>query len=75
MTSYVLAFDEAQSEEISNLVAAVYDAEVAGIVSFVSGNTELTAESWAAFQDEMNVMGLSRIEEIQLAAFQAMYGE
>ena len=74
MTSYVLKFTEDQSKELSNLVAAVYDAEMAGIVSFVTGDRELTADEWAAFQGEMNALGLSRIEEIQLAAYQATYG-
>ena len=75
MTSYVLMFDEQQSKELSNLVAAVYDAQMAGIVSFVNGDRDLTEDEWAAFQDEMNALGLSRIEEIQLAAFQTAYSE
>ncbi len=74
MTSYVLKFTDGQSKELSNLVAAVYDAQMAGIVSFINGDRELTADEWAAFQDEMNGLGLSRIEEIQLAAYQATYG-
>jgi putative aldouronate transport system substrate-binding protein len=74
MTSYVLKFSEDQSKELSNLVASVYDAEMAGVVSFVDGDRELTESEWAAFQDEMNNLGLSRIEEIQLAAYQATYG-
>lgn len=74
MTSYVLKFTEDQSMEIANLVATVYDAQVAGMVGFINGTTELTPENWAAFQDQMNSMGLSKIEEIQLAAYQATYG-
>ena len=73
--SYVLKLDDEQSMELSNLVASVYDAEVAGMTDFIVGNTELTAENWKAFQDRMDAMGLSRIEEIQLDAFRAMYGE
>ena len=73
--SYVLKLDDEQSMELSNLVAAVYDAEIAGMTDFIVGNTELTAENWKAFQDRMDAMGLSRIEEIQLDAFRAMYGE
>ena len=74
MTSYVLKFTDEQSKELSNLVAAVYDAQMAGIVSFVDGDRELNETEWAAFQGEMNDLGLSRIEEIQLAAYQATYG-
>lgn len=72
-TSYVLKFTDSQSKEITNLVAAEYDAQTSGITQFIDGTRELNAENWAAFQDEMNALGLSRIEEIQLEAFQAMY--
>ena len=50
------------------------DAQMSGITQFIDGTRELTPDNWAAFQQEMNDMGLSRIEEIQLAAYQAMYG-
>lgn len=75
MTSYNIKYTPEQTEELSNLVATVFDAEIAGVVSFVTGNEELTPESWKAFQDEMNALGLSRIEEIQLEGFRATYGE
>ena len=48
--------------------------KMSGITQFIDGTRELTPDNWAAFQQEMNDMGLSRIEEIQLAAYQAMYG-
>ena len=54
--------------------ASVYDAQMSGIAQFIDGTRELTPDNWAAFQQEMNDLGLSRIEEIQLAAYQAMYG-
>lgn len=73
-TSYVLKFTDDQSKEITNLLASVYDAQMSGIAQFIDGTRELTPDNWAAFQQEMNDMGLSRIEEIQLAAYQAMYG-
>ena len=73
-TSYVLRFTDDQSKEITNLLASVYDAQMSGITQFIDGTRELTPDNWAAFQQEMNDMGLSRIEEIQLAAYQAMYG-
>lgn len=75
MTSYNIKYTAEQTEELSNLVATVFDAEIAGIVSFVTGNEALSEESWKAFQDEMNTLGLSRIEEIQLEAFQATFAE
>lgn len=73
-TSYVLRFTDDQSKEITNLLASVYDAQMSGITQFIDGTREMTPDNWAAFQQEMNDMGLSRIEEIQLAAYQAMYG-
>lgn len=73
-TSYVLKFTDDQSKEVTNLLASVYDAQMSGIAQFIDGTRELTPDNWAAFQQEMNDMGLSRIEEIQLAAYQAMYG-
>lgn len=73
-TSYVLRFTDDQSKEITNLLASVYDAQMSGITQFIDGTRELTPDNWADFQQEMNDMGLSRIEEIQLAAYQAMYG-
>jgi len=59
---------------LSNLVAAVYDAQMSGIVTFVNGSRTLNESEWAAFQDEMNALGLSRIEEIQLQAYINTYG-
>ena len=73
-TSYVLRFTDDQSKEVTNLLASVYDAQMSGIAQFIDGTRELTPDNWAAFQQEMNDLGLSRIEEIQLAAYQAMYG-
>ncbi len=75
MTSYTLKFTEDQSKELSNMVAAVYDAQVAGIISFINGSRGLSEDEWATFQGEMNDLGLGQIEEIQLAAYQATYGK
>lgn len=74
MESYNIKYTAEQTEELSNLVATVFDAEIAGIVSFVTGNKEFNADTWRAFQEEMNSLGLSRIEEIQLEAYQATFG-
>lgn len=73
-TSYVLKFTDDQSKEVTNLLASVYDAQMSGIAQFIDGTRELTPDNWVAFQQEMNDLGLSRIEEIQLAAYQTMYG-
>lgn len=74
MTSYTLKLTEDESKGLSNLVAAVYDAQMSGIVTFVNGSRTLNESEWAAFQDEMNALGLSRIEEIQLQAYINTYG-
>ena len=75
MESYNIKYTVEQAEELSNLVATVFDAEISGIVSFVTGNAEFNEESWKAFQDEMDSLGLSRIEEIQLEAYHATFGD
>lgn len=74
MTSYTLNFTEDQSKELANLVATVYDAQNAGIVSFINGTRELNPDEWTTFQQEMIDLGLARIEEIQLEAYQNTYG-
>ncbi|HJB92217.1 MAG TPA: hypothetical protein H9763_12245 [Candidatus Eisenbergiella merdigallinarum] len=74
-TGMNLKYTSEESEELASLVATVFDAEIAGIVSFVTGNKELTPDTWKAFQDEMNALGLSRIEELQAEAYRNTYGE
>lgn len=66
----VLCYTTEQEEQISNLIAAVYDSECAGLTGFIVGNTELNEENWNAFVEEMDALGLSQIEEIQAAAYQ-----
>lgn len=73
-TSYTLKFTEDQAKTLSNLIATVYDAQMAGITGFITGSTPLTEENWAAFQKSMNDKGLGQIESIQLEAFKATYG-
>jgi len=75
ITAYAIKLTDEQSMELSNLIASVYDAEVAGMTAFITGSSELTNDSWKAFQEQMNNLGLRRIEEIQLEAFRAQYAE
>ncbi len=70
-----IVYTNDQLTELSNLVASVYDAEIAGMTAFLTGGRTLNETEWTAFQNEMNAMGLSRIEEIQLEAFQNTYGK
>ena len=58
----------------ANLVAAVYDSETAGLTGFIVGNTELNEENWNAFIEQMDSLGLSQIEQIQLEAYQNTIG-
>ena len=64
---------DAQSKELTNLVAAVFDAQMSGICQFINGSREFNETEWQAFIEEMDGLGLSRLEEIQLEAFQSMY--
>lgn len=69
MTTYTLKFAKEDSKELSNLVAAVFDAQIAGMTAFISGNQDFNKQTWRDFQDDMNQKGLKRIEEIQLKTF------
>ena len=73
MTSYVLKLSDPQTEELSGLVDKVYDAEMTGLTEFIIGERELNAGEWKSFLEEINSLGLSRIEEIQLEAYQNTY--
>ena len=75
MTSYTLKFTEGQETELSSFSATIYNAEVAGILSFVNGSRDFNKAEWATFTGEMNDLGHDRIEEIQLAAYRATYGK
>lgn len=71
--AYNIIYTDEQTAEITNLVATVFDAEIAGITQFINGSRPL--DQWADFQQEMADSGLTRIEEIQLEAFRTTYGE
>lgn len=71
--SYTLKLTDDQSKELTNLVAAVFDAQMSGICQFINGSREFNETEWEAFIQEMDGLGLSRLEEIQLEAFQSMY--
>lgn len=73
-TGLNILYTTEQTEEMSNLIATVFDAEIAGITAFVTGTKDLNADSWTSFQNEMNGMGLSRIEQIQQEAYNNTFG-
>ena len=70
----IVVYTTEQEEQLSNLVAAVYDSETAGLTGFIVGNTELNEENWNAFIEQMDFLGLSQIEQIQLEAYQNTIG-
>lgn len=70
----VVLYTTEQEETLSNLVAAVYASETSALTSFIVGNTELNEDNWNAFIEEMDSLGLSQIEEIQLEAYQSTIG-
>ncbi len=65
----VIVYTTEQEEQLSNLIAAVYESECSGLTNFIVGNTELNEENWNAFVEEMDALGLSQIEEIQAEAY------
>lgn len=72
--SKALKFSQDQSKELTNLIATVYDAQMSGITEFINGTRTLNETEWAAFVEEMDSLGLARIEEIELEGYQTMYG-
>ena len=70
----VIVYTTEQEQRISNLVATVYNSEVSGLVSFIVGNTPLNQDTWNAFVEQMDALGLQEIEDIQYEAYKATFG-
>lgn len=68
-----IIYTDEQSEELATLTASLKDACDAGIVEFVRGTRELNEENWQAFVEEMDAAGYSRMEELQLEAYNNTY--
>ena len=70
----VVVYTTEEEQRLSNLIAAVYNNEVAGLTSFIVGNTELNEANWDAFIAQMDRLGLAEIEQIQLTAYRRTMG-
>ena len=70
----VIVYTTEEEQRLSNLIAAVYNNEVAGLTSFIVGNTELNEANWDAFIAQMDRLGLAEIEQIQLTAYRRTMG-
>ncbi|WMJ85781.1 hypothetical protein [Anaerocolumna sp. MB42-C2] len=64
-----LIYTTDQEEQLTNLVASVYEAESFGLTHFIIGDKELNEANWKAFVKEMDDMGLGDIEKIQQEAY------
>ncbi|HWT75109.1 MAG TPA: hypothetical protein VN258_10380 [Mobilitalea sp.] len=64
-----LIYSTEQEEQLTTLVASVFEAECAGITEFINGTRELNQDNWKAFIQEMDTMGLADIEKIQAEAY------
>lgn len=64
-----LNFTTEEEEQLTGLIASVYEAENAGVTEFINGTRELNQANWNAFIQEMDGMGLSDIEKIQSEAY------
>lgn len=71
----IVVYTTEEEQRISNLIASVYNTEVARLTSFIVGNTELNETNWTSFINEMDSLGLAEIEEIQLTAYQRTIGQ
>src|SRR5699024_10104645 len=72
--SYTIKFTDEESRELSNLIASVFDSQMSGLCQFINGARAFNRDEWNAYIAEMDALGLSRIEEIQLEAYKATYG-
>ncbi len=70
-----LIYSTSQEEELTNLVASVFEGESAGLTAFITGSKELNKDNWNAFIEEMDNMGLSQIEKIQAEAYTNTFGK
>lgn len=68
-----IIYSDEQSEELATLTASLKDSCDAGIIAFIRGTKELDEDNWKAFLDEMDAAGYTRMEELQLAAYQNTY--
>ncbi|MGB8451986.1 MAG: hypothetical protein WCD89_06600 [Anaerocolumna sp.] len=64
-----LIYTTEQEEQLTGLVASVYEAECSGLTHFITGDTELNEANWNSFVQEMDGMGLADIEKIQQEAY------
>lgn len=70
-----IIYSDEQSEELATLTASLKDSCDAGIIAFIRGTKELIEENWKAFLDEMDAAGYTRMEELQLEAYNNTYME
>ncbi|ODM05786.1 hypothetical protein [Eisenbergiella tayi] len=70
-----IIYSDEQSEELATLTASLKDSCDAGIIAFIRGTKELNEDNWKAFLDEMDAAGYTRMEELQLAAYQNTYND
>ena len=70
----VVVYTAEEEQNLTNLIAGVYNSETSALTSFIVGNTELNEANWQSFIDQMDSLGLSQIEEIQLNAYRRTMG-
>ena len=70
----VVVYTAEEEQKLTNLIAGVYNSETSALTSFIVGNTELNEANWQSFIDQMDSLGLSQIEEIQLNAYRRTMG-
>lgn len=58
-----------ESDRVNTLQTSIIDYADSAIVNFIMGETELTEESFKAYQDQLESLGLSEYLEIKQAAY------
>src|SRR5699024_6382145 len=72
--SYTINLTDEEARQLPNLIATVFDSQMSGLCQFINGARAFNRDEWNAYIAEMDALGLSRIEEIQLEAYKATYG-
>ena len=63
-----------ESSEYSNIATTVYTYATETVLKWMTGETELTDESWATYVDQCNAMGVADAVEIYQGVYDRMYG-
>lgn len=68
-----IIYNEEEATELATLTASLVDMSKAGMVSFITGKTELNEENWQKYVDDLKAAGYDRVIELQTEAYNNTY--